>query len=144
MTELATGATNNGMNPSPQESQVYSSPNPFGQGYASRSQIGDIAVDADEIAKATNPYQPASTASVLANRSSAFVLSVIAFLVGFAPLAGLGLKNYYQFRLAIASLPPGTPVCGNTVIECGALVFVIAPVCGLITLAIAKPFLRPN
>lgn len=101
-------------------------------------------MDANEIAKTTNPYQPVSTASVHANRSSAFVRSVIAFLVGFAPLAGLGLKNYHQFRLAVASLPPGTAVCGNPVIECGALVFVIAPVCGLITLAIAKPFLRPE
>ncbi len=63
------------------------STNPSRRADRERSQIGDIAVDADEIAKTTNPYQPASTASVLANRSSAFVLSVIAFLVGFAPLA---------------------------------------------------------
>lgn len=69
---------------------------------------------------------------------------MIAFLVGFAPLAGLGLKNFYQFRLAVASLPPGTAVCGNTAIECGALVFLIAPVSGLITLTIAKQFLSPK
>ena len=99
-------------------------------------------VDSNEIAQTTNPYEPASATSGLTNHLPSFVLSVIAFFIGFAPLAGIGIKNYYQFRLAVASLPPGTAVCGNTVIECAALVFVIGPVCGLITLAVAKRLLR--
>lgn len=84
-----------------------------------------------------NPYQPSGICSGN-KRWSKHVYSAIGFLIGFAPLAGLGCVHYYQFRLAAAALPPGTSVCGNTVIECASLVFVLAPGFGLVAACMGR------
>ena len=54
------------------------------------------------------------------------------FAVGAIPPAALGSYDYISFQIYVASLPPGTAACGNMAMESFFLVFVCAPICGLI------------
>lgn len=64
----------------------------------------------------------------------------IGFAVGALPPLVFGMYGYYDFRLHVASLPPGSSVCGNPAIESIFLIVVGAPVFGLIFASISRLF----
>lgn len=91
--------------------------------------------------RADNPYE---SPGVLADsspppkRRSAKTRLVVGFSVGaFAPVI-FGVYGIFQFNAHVASLPPGTPVCGNPIIDSLMLIFLVAPILGLIGGGIAR------
>jgi hypothetical protein len=58
--------------------------------------------------------------------------SLIGFAIGAALPISYGMYGMHQFNVYVASLPPDTGVCGNSVLGSLALIFVIGPFCGMI------------
>ena len=87
----------------------------------------------------SNPYQATSdvgpTASQQKPQKNRWWLG---FALGAIPPALLGCYGYYNFQLYVASLPPGSAVCGNPAIESILLVVFVSPICGALCGMITK------
>jgi hypothetical protein len=96
----------------------------------------------------SDPYRPASSTGqdvLRAARSrSPGRWALGGFGIGAGLPAGLGIYGIYQFNAYVASLPPDTFVCGNGVLGAYALIFVIAPGCGMIGAAVGWAIAATN
>jgi hypothetical protein len=95
--------------------------------------------DSETIMPESNPYQAplvldGSRAEPNRKRNGWW----LGFAVGAVPPAILGSYGYISFQIYVASLPPGMWACGNTAMESIFLVFVGAPICGMIGGMIGK------
>lgn len=87
-----------------------------------------------------NPYCSAAvpSPSLAGKQSPAAIRTSIGFLLGASPPVLLAIYHYYQFQVFVASLPPGTAVCGNSVMWSITLIIFVAPVSGCLGAVIAR------
>jgi hypothetical protein len=88
-----------------------------------------------------NPYlSPASYGGTMASqtRRARVIRMTLGFLFGASPPAIFGVYGIYQFKVFAASLPPGTPLCGNSFLESMALIVCVAPILGLIGAVVVR------
>lgn len=77
-----------------------------------------------------NPYHPPQHQGGKPSRPRPWCGLLIGFAVGALPPLALGVRGWYSFESYVASLPPGTAVCGNGMLGVLLLIFFVAPVTG--------------
>ena len=88
----------------------------------------------------SNPYQlpkdRSRNGSANAKPFSRRRWALLGFLIGAIYPIGCGIYGICQFRLYVATLPQGMPVCGMPVLGAYAMILVVGPVFGLIGAAL--------
>lgn len=80
-----------------------------------------------------NPYDSPGHGVVAERlRPRSGVAALVGLVIGGLPPFALGAWGWYSFACYVATQPPGTPVCGNPVLGALFLVFIVAPITGVI------------
>lgn len=84
----------------------------------------------------SDPYRPPESKAAIASSAvkprSKGLWALIGFGISVALPIGAGVYSIYQFNVYVATLPPGTAVCGNPVLGAYVLILIGGPFCGFL------------